>query len=190
MVLALKSRKSNELEHSSRLAIRSRQIAIAGILISLILASLLGTFILFYHNKLIAKQNHLPKHKLHYEINSFPTSTKYLNAYASIFEATTTTTLKSYPPLLVNATVLNLIKLGSHKYKKNFMGASTSMSSLNTQNFSIKNNNKNKPFLSKANNLTSSTQLIKYVDKLSILIDHDLLKNLAIKFIKLNNSMA
>ena len=117
---------------------------------------------LFYHNKLIAKQNHL--HKLHYEINSFPTSTKYLNAYASIFEATTTITLKTSPPLSVNATVLNLIKQGSNKYKKNFMGASTSMSSLNTQNFSI-NNNKNKHFLSKANNLTSSTQLIKYVDK-------------------------
>jgi hypothetical protein len=157
----------------------ARQTSIAGILVSLILFSLFGT-LFFFHNKFInfinknlnasnltnltlinkmfelsANTTLRSKHKLHYEIISFYTATKSINQAVTI----NTTFVSSGAAYTTSTLVQN------------------GMSSILNRTSKYTNTNK----LVNATR-TSSTCTIKYYDKLSILIDHDFLTNIFLKY--------
>lgn len=160
----------------------ARQTSIAGILVSLILFSLFGT-LFFFHNKfihfinknlnasnltnltLINKMFELTatttlrsKHKLHYEIISFYTATKSINQAVTM--KIPNTTFVSSAAAYTTSTLV-----------QNEMSSILNRTSKNTTTTKLINATR-----------SSSTCTIKYYDKLSILIDHDFLTNIFLKY--------
>ena len=177
---AIKSRRAKTHEESNKLANTARQTSIAGILVSLILVSLVGT-LFFFHNKLfnfLNKNIHVTnftlinalfnssaniynttntnlnvdstthsKHKLHYEILSFYTTTKLVNKTASSLTTSSVTTTTQF-------TTRSSEKSTSRKVSSLFTTKSR----------------------------TSSSAMMRYYDKLSILVDHDFLNSIFLKY--------